>query len=88
MKTNHIDVTVDLSGYGIEQPFDLRIPVHITIKQLIINIADALRLESKTLAPAIRVKTKEIMMMDDDMLTDYPIATGDILTIIGRSVNL
>lgn len=87
MKTSHIDVTVDLSAYGIDQTYDLRIPIHITVKNLLLNVSEVLKLDPKELTPTIKIKTKEIIMMDDDMLTDYPVATGDILTVLGRSVN-
>ncbi len=87
MKNSHIDVTVDFRKYGLHQTYDLRIPVQVTIKQLLRELMDILKLDrSKVSSTAIKVKTKGFVLADDDMLMDYPVTNGDILTVLEQNV--
>ncbi|MFB1052163.1 EsaB/YukD family protein [Paraliobacillus sp. JSM ZJ581] len=87
MQNSHIDITFDLSECGIEKAYDLRIPVHISVKKLLIYVMDILKIDQKIINFAIKVKTKGIILVDDDILTDYPVSDGDILTILCRKAS-
>ncbi|WP_010532265.1 EsaB/YukD family protein [Lentibacillus jeotgali] len=83
MQDSHIDVTVDFSDCGIGGTYDLRIPVQLSVKQLLIDLIDTLkigRLDSSRCA--VKVITKGLVLADDDMLIDYPVTDGDILTVL------
>lgn len=78
----HINVTIDFSRFGAENR-DLRIPVHQPVKALIVNLADTLKLDYQDISKcSIKVTNKAILLSDNDKLTDYPIANGDILEIL------
>lgn len=81
-KDTHINVTVDFREWG-KGSYDLRIPVHQPVKQLLANLVEALNLAiTKESLFTIKVPTKEILLTDDDRLIDYPIANGDILLVL------
>ncbi|SHM55065.1 EsaB/YukD family protein [Gracilibacillus kekensis] len=87
MKNSHIDVTIDFREYGLHQTYDLRIPVQITIKQLLRELMDILNVErSKRSSSAIKVKTKGLVLADDDLLMNYPVTNGDVLTVLDQKV--
>lgn len=79
----HMDVTLDfqykLMGGG---SYDLRIPKHITVKQLIPMVMEILHIEQADTQAAIKITTKKLVLSDDDYLADYPITDGDILVIL------
>ncbi|MGE6260581.1 EsaB/YukD family protein [Heyndrickxia sporothermodurans] len=78
----HINVTVDFDKWG-EGRFDLRVPVHQPIKQLLANLVDTLNLDLKIIALfAIKVPSKQLLLTDDDRLIDYPVTNGDILVVL------
>ncbi len=81
-KETHINVTVDFSNWN-EQIYDLRIPKHQTVKQLLINLKETLELSIPDYSRfAIKVPTKQLVLADDDSLLDYPVADGDIFIIL------
>lgn len=83
MSNSHIDVTFDLAVFNHDRQIDLRIPTRLSVKQLLVEVMETLKLETpKNMRCAIKVKTKEILILDDDMLIDYPITDGDILTVL------
>ncbi|MGC4376901.1 EsaB/YukD family protein [Fictibacillus sp. Mic-4] len=78
----HINVTVDFSKWDGDQ-YDLRIPVHQTVKQLLGNITETLNLSlSKESLFAVKVPAKDLLLTDDDRLIDYPVTNGDILIVL------
>lgn len=82
MKRTHINVTVDLSNRKLET-YDLRIPIQLTVKQLLINIQEALNIEMIQQSQyAIKVTTKDLFLADDDYLRDYYVTDGDIIVIL------
>ncbi len=78
----HINVTVDFREWS-KGSFDLRIPVHQPVKQLLANLVDTLNLGlPKESLFTIKIPAKEILLTDDDRLVDYPVANGDILLVL------
>jgi uncharacterized ubiquitin-like protein YukD len=83
-KETHINVTVDFRIKHKGQ-YDVRIPVHQSIKKLLVNLAETLDLNvDKASLFAIKVPAKGILLTDDDRLSDYPVANGDILVVLSR----
>ncbi|ARM71706.1 TPA_asm: hypothetical protein GIN74_12610 [Listeria monocytogenes] len=81
-KNTHMNVTVDFTNWGAGI-YDLRIPVHQPIKALIINLAETLKIEYKDLSKCtIKTTNKAILLSDDDKLTHFQIADGDVLEIL------
>jgi len=83
MGNTHINVTIDFSKKGYGAAYDLRIPVQISVKQLLLSVMETLKLRSENESLfAIKVITKNILIADDDLLMDYPVTDGDILTVL------
>ncbi|MEH7107140.1 MULTISPECIES: EsaB/YukD family protein [Bacillaceae] len=81
-KETHINVTVDFSKWG-KGRYDVRIPLHQPIKQLLVNLNEALNLDiEKPAIFALKVAEKELLLADDDRLADYPVTNGDILLVL------
>ncbi|NMD71574.1 hypothetical protein HHO41_14825 [Bacillus sp. DNRA2] len=81
-KDTHINVTVDFREWG-KGSYDLRIPVHQPVKQLLRNLVEALNLEmTKEDLFTIKIPAKGILLTDDDRLIDYPVANGDVLLVL------
>ncbi|WP_088052165.1 EsaB/YukD family protein [Virgibacillus dakarensis] len=79
----HIDVTIDFSNRGDAGLYDLRIPVQLSVKQLLLNVMETLKLDlADGSRCAIKVITKDLLLADDDILADYPVTDGDILTVL------
>ncbi len=80
----HINVTVDFSKrIQNGQQIDLRIPIQLTVKQLIPYIMETLNLDYSTNSKSvIKVTTKNLLLADEDHLTDFPVTDGDILQIL------
>ncbi|MFD1850869.1 EsaB/YukD family protein [Oceanobacillus bengalensis] len=79
----HINVTIDLSqlmdgGACI----DLRIPIHLSVKQLVKKVMEALNIADNETYSTIKVVNKNLLIADDDHLADYPVTDGDILVVI------
>ena len=82
MNHTHINVTVDFSKWK-GAIYDLRIPVHQPIKQLILNLAETLQLDLlQQTYFALKIPTKHLLLSDDDRLLDYPVSDGDILIVL------
>lgn len=81
-KSSHINVTIDFQNWG-GGIYDLRIPVQLTVKQLLLSVSDSLHLQRSELSLcAIKVLTKKLLITDDDVLNNYPITDGDILQVL------
>ncbi|MFV8828653.1 EsaB/YukD family protein [Alkalihalobacterium sp. APHAB7] len=81
-KSSHINVTIDFHHWG-GGVYDLRIPVQLTVKQLLLSVSETLNLQqSDSSVWAIKVVTKKLLITDDDSLNDYPITDGDILQVL------
>lgn len=81
---SHINVTIDLSRVMDkgENAYDLRIPIQLTVKQLIKNVMEALKLQENTIYSTIKVVNKNLLLADDDFLANYPVTDGDIFAIL------
>lgn len=83
MQNSHVDVTIDFTAYGAGGSYDLRIPVQVSVKQLLLDVAEILKMGTFDGShSAIKVITKSLVLADDDMLLDYPVTDGDILTVL------
>ncbi|SDM26189.1 EsaB/YukD family protein [Sediminibacillus halophilus] len=83
-KDTHINVTMDFSkrinGGGI---YDLRIPSQLSVKQLLQYVMETLNLAyEENTCSSIKVVTKDFLIADDDMVSDYPVTDGDILLVL------
>ena len=82
LNATHINVTIDFGNWGGPE-YDLRIPVHQPIKQLLLNLVETLKLDvHKASACAIKIPTKDLLLTDGDRLIDYPITDGDIIIVL------
>ncbi|MBC1502117.1 hypothetical protein HB943_16060 [Listeria weihenstephanensis] len=84
MENKHINVTVDFSEWQENAIYDLRIPAHQPVRQLIINLAETVglgQLVSNHCRFVIKVVNKSIVVSDDDLLLLFNITDGDILSI-------
>lgn len=84
----HVNVTLDFQHWG-ESEYDLRIPVHQPIKQLLLNVADTLQLNLVQSIPyVVKVPTKNLLLADDDKLIDFKVTDGDRLVVYSKgSIN-
>lgn len=81
-RDTHVNVTIDFSNW-CKGRYDVRIPLHQPIKQLLGNLIEALNLEiDKAFLFAIKVTEKELLLADDDRLVDHPVTNGDILLVL------
>jgi len=81
-RETHVNVTVDFSKWS-KGRYDVRIPAHQPIKQLLGNLIETLNLDiTKVPLFAIKVPDKELLLTDDDRLVDYPVTNGDILLVL------
>lgn len=64
---------------------DLRLPLQLTVNQLIALLIDDLAQRAiylnTTLLNVIKVQTKSLLLVSTDLLADFPLADGDILQI-------
>jgi uncharacterized ubiquitin-like protein YukD len=83
-RDTHINVTVDFSKrIPNGKQYDLRIPVQLTVKQLLQYIMDTLNVDySSNSRCVVKVLTKNLLITDDDYLTDFPVTDGDVLHIL------
>lgn len=81
-KETHVNITINFEKWG-KGTYDLRIPLHQPIKQLLANVNETLNLalEAEALF-AVKIAEKELILADDDRLIDHPVTTGDILTVL------
>jgi len=81
-RETHVNVTVDFSKWS-KGRYDVRIPAHQPIKQLLVNLIETLNLEiTKVSLFVIKVPDKELLLTDDDRLVDYPVTNGDIILVL------
>ncbi|COE76886.1 MULTISPECIES: EsaB/YukD family protein [Bacillus cereus group] len=78
----HINVTVDFNKWN-GNTYDLRIPNHQSIKYLLKNLLDTLKIDNHEGAHFVmKVKNKSIVLTDNDRLIDHQITDGDILQVL------
>lgn len=78
----HINVTINFSNWDGPE-YDLRIPVHQPVKQLLLNLVETLKIDlTKVSLCAIKIPTKDLLLTDDDRLIDYQVTDGDILIVL------
>ncbi|EUJ43747.1 EsaB/YukD family protein [Paenilisteria rocourtiae] len=78
----HINVTINFTKWG-GRVHDLRIPKHQPVKALLLNLVETLKLSQPNMSHcAIKVANKELLLTDDDKLTDFQITDGDIIEIL------
>ena len=79
----HINVTIDFSRHRDNCRYDVRIPVHLPVKQLLVQVAESLHLDiNRGSLFAIKVPAKELLLTDDDCLAHYAVTSGDILLVL------
>lgn len=83
-KKTHINVTFDLSRrFPDGGKYDLRIPVQLNVKQLLLYVMDTLNIDySLDARSVIKVTTKNLVIADDDHLTNFPITDGDVFVVL------
>lgn len=82
VKQTHINVTMNFTNWN-NNVYDLRIPNQLTVKQLLLNVQEALDIHMpRNGRHAVKVTTKQLFLADDDSLIDYPITDGDIITVL------
>ncbi|GAA0303972.1 putative ubiquitin-like protein YukD [Gracilibacillus halotolerans] len=87
-KNSHINVTIHFEQADAETSYDLRIPVHISIKQLLLDLMETLHISNpEQYQTVLKVKTKGMILADDDILADFPVTNGDILTVLSKEAN-
>lgn len=78
----HIDVTIDFSNWGHHR-YDLRIPTQLSVKLLLLNLMETLKIErTEESLCAMKITTKDLLLTDEDRLIDYPVSDGDILEVL------
>lgn len=80
-KNTHINVTVDFTLWSLGT-YDLRIPIHQTVQQMLLNFMNTLKVTKQPAVYAMKIPTKNLLLSDDDCLMDYPITDGDILIVL------
>lgn len=81
-RETHVNVTVDFRKWDAGR-YDVRIPLHQPIKQLLENLMETLNLDiTKASLFAVKIPDKELLLTDDDRLVDYPVTNGDILIVL------
>lgn len=80
-ENTHINVTIDFVNWN-DHTYDLRIPTYQTVKQLLLNLRETLNLvmPNESLF-RLKITTKDLLLVDDDFLLDYPVADGDIIIV-------
>lgn len=82
MKRTHINVSIDFTNWD-GAIYDLRVPIQLTVKQLLLNLEKTLGLHMPERALfAMKVTTKHLLIADDDYLTDFPVTDGDFIVVL------
>ncbi|MBC2002607.1 hypothetical protein HCA78_02420 [Listeria booriae] len=84
MENKHINVTVDFSEWQENAIYDLRIPAHQPVRQLIVNLAETLGLSQRLSEHqrfVIKISNKSMVVSDDELLLNHDVTDGDILAI-------
>ncbi|MCK1205663.1 EsaB/YukD family protein [Streptococcus uberis] len=77
MKNTHINITLIMG----EEARDLRIPVKITVKQLITELDGIFGRPLDRNKYQLKVVNKGILLAENDVLARYPITNGDCIMI-------
>ncbi|MUK87583.1 hypothetical protein GMD78_04105 [Ornithinibacillus sp. L9] len=80
----HINVTFDFSKrlYS-DKKYDLRVPVQLSVKHLLQSVMETVNIDYDADSRcAIKVLTKNLLLTDDDILSDYPVSDGDIFIVL------
>lgn len=80
----HINVTLKLGSGSEAGMFDLRIPLNVTVKQLMHDISEAFAGDVDFVfqnATAVRIVNKDLVISDDQSLRECKLTNGDILEI-------
>lgn len=81
-KQTHINITMDFSNWNNQQ-YDLRIPIQLTVKQLLLNLMETLDIPMPEQSMfVVKVRTKHILLADDDYLHHFPVNDGDVLVAL------
>jgi uncharacterized ubiquitin-like protein YukD len=82
VKRTHINISIDFSNWHGAY-YDLRIPIQLTIKQLLLNLAENLDVPLPKRAKfAVKITTKGMLLADDDYLVDFPVTDGDVFVVL------
>jgi uncharacterized ubiquitin-like protein YukD len=75
----HINVTLHAGARRV----DVRIPVKITVYQLLVELGQIFPdLGQPARRYQLRIPTKGLLLTEEDTLSRYPLATGDILEVM------
>ncbi|MGY3777379.1 EsaB/YukD family protein [Isobaculum melis] len=80
---NHINITLYYRENPAQQ-YDLRVPIHQTVKYFIDEMDNTLHVTRKSQAKGIyqlKVLNKGLVLTDNQKMNDYPITTGDQIEI-------
>lgn len=80
-KDEHINVTLNYQN-GQLPPVDLRIPIKISIHQLVKEVNKIFGFDNRASKYQIKVKNKGILLDENQVLKNYPVTTGDIIEIL------
>lgn len=78
---NHKKVSIDFTNYG-HNIYDLVIPLSITLKKLISLVIEDLELTIYILPNKAEILGKNILINENEYLSDTQIANGDIIKFI------
>ncbi|HEO5517276.1 TPA: EsaB/YukD family protein [Streptococcus agalactiae] len=73
----HINITLDMG----ETSKDLRIPLKISVKQLVMELDSIFSRTERRTKYQLRVINKGILLGENDILAHYPVTTGDRIRI-------
>ena len=76
--STHINITLDLEDNLI----DLRVPINQSVKSLMIEIYDIYDLVKDRENYHIKVMNKDIVILENEMLNNYPLSNGDLIKLI------
>lgn len=77
--TDHINITLILKN---RNAVDLRIPVLISAGALVRQLQSIFHLDEKEGMKQIKVHTKGLILTENQLLHEHPMADGDIIEII------
>jgi len=81
-KHTHVNITIDFTNWN-DDLYDLRIPIHLTVKQLLLILHETLEIPMPNHPLfALKIITKQLLIADDDHLVDFPITNGDVIVVL------
>lgn len=78
---DHINISLFFQGKQTES-VDLRIPINITVTQLLKEINTIFKRSNKVLLKQIKISNKGILLTGQQKLKDYPVVNGDLIEIL------